>query len=308
MARVNILGRSGTGKSWFAGSVLEDILTTGDGSGRAKGCGCEVEDCDHIPDDEEFVYRVETGEGSPDFDTGEDFEYAVHLDLEDEEKGFSDADDPVLLTYEANKQNIRQYIEYAPGEAPDFIPEEELKEGRKVLLPKWVFYKNKYIRVVPDGLTKEETTILVEMMADAAMKTGDCHFSLDEAHLVAKKHGIGDKLMRLVTGGRKRGVEWVFITQRPQKIHEDILSQSDYTVYFNLRDRDRDKAAEKAESIPDAEDKIDALEPRTAIIEDFDKGEWREFSTENLSRDIPHVSGDDGKADDSYEALFDGDS
>jgi|AntDeeMetagen681_2_1112603.scaffolds.fasta_scaffold00946_7 hypothetical protein len=303
MARTAILGRSGMGKSWFGGKVLEDVLTNGDGSGRAGRCGCGTDDCDHEAGDDDYIPTVETGEGAPDFDIDEDFEYAIHVDLEDEEKGFSDPVDLILLTYSATPDNIKKFVKFE-GEVPSYIPEDELKDGDEILLPKWVFYKYKYIRVVPDGLTDEESKILVEMLADAAMKAGDTHFSLDEAHLIASKHGIGDKLMRLVTGGRKRGVEWLFMTQRPQKLHEDILSQTDYTVYFNLRGRDRDKAAEKAESIPNAEDKIDALEPRAAIIEDFDRGEYEEFSTEDLERSIEHVSGDDGKADSAYESLM----
>jgi hypothetical protein len=207
-----------------------------------------------------------------------------------------------MLTFNVTSEKLKRYIEF--DDPPSYIPEKELKDGDEILLPMWVLYKYKYVRVVPDGLTDEEKVLLVEMMADAAMKVGDCHFSVDEAHLVAKKHNIGDKLMRLITGGRKRGVEWLFITQRPQKLHEDILSQSDYTVYFNLRDRDRDKAAEKAEGIPDAEAKIDALKEREAIIEDFDTGEWTQFSTEDLERSIEHVSGDDGKADDAYDGLM----
>lgn len=308
MARVAILGRSGTGKSYFAGKVLEDVLTDGDGSGRVEGCGCGDDECDHSPGDDDFVPKIETGEGAPDFDADEDFEYAVHIDIEDEEKGFSAVDDPVLLTLEVTPGKLRKYVQYRPGNVPEFIPEREIDEDDSAIayLPAYALYKNKYVRVVPDGLSDEEVKILVEMLADAAMKTGDCHFSLDEAHVVAGKHAIGDKLNRLVTGGRKRGVEWLFITQRPQKIHEDVLSQTDYTVYFNLQDRDRDKAAEKAEAIPNAEDEIDALEPREAIIEDFDEGEWAKFDTDGMDRSIPHFAGDDGKANPAYESLFDG--
>lgn len=285
MARGAILGRSGTGKSWFAGSVLEDALPGDGGSG---------------------AFQDEGGEYQPagaDIDLEEDFGHAIHIDVEDEERGFSDADNPVLLTFEVTPQNLPKYVTFG-GKRPSYIPDAEFQDGDEVLLVKWVYYKHRYVRAVPNGLTDEELKAMVEMLADAAMKTGDCHFSLDEAHLVAKKHSIGEKLMRLVTGGRKRGVEWLFITQRPQKMHEDILSQTDYTVYFNLRDRDRDKAAEKSEAVPDAERKIDDLEPRQAIIEDFDTGEWGEIDTNDLSRNRPHVSGDDGKADKSYESLL----
>jgi hypothetical protein len=302
MARVNILGRSGVGKSWFSGWVLEQVLLPGVGDDP------ELEDAD----DESGLPNPMNNEENeadtmtPDFGEGDgSFEYAVHIDVEDEEQRFSAADDPVLLTYTATQENIRKAVQFS-GDAPDYIPENALEDGDTILLPQWVLYKNKYVRVVPEGLTDEELQVLVEMLADAAMKAEDTHFSLDEAHLVARKHGIGKKLMRLVTGGRKRAVEWVFITQRPQKLHEDILSQSDYTVYFELRDRDRDKAAEKSEAMENAEEKIESLGKRRAIIEDFDRGEWVEFSTEDLERDIEHVSGDDGRANEVYEGLLDG--
>lgn len=307
MARSIVLGRSGTGKSWFSGWLLQDILRGSlEGHHVFGECDCDDDGCGHTPGDDGFVVAASADSvASPD---GEDdtFRYAVHIDPEDEERGFSDPDDPVLLTYTATSDNIARYVKFR--EQPEYIPDDEWAEGPEVLLPKWVFYRNRYVRVVPDGLTDGELKVLVEMFADAAMKAGDTHFSLDEAHLVATKHNIGSKLMRLATGGRKRGVEWLFITQRPQKMHEDLLSQSDYTIYFELRDRDRDKAAEKSEAIEDAEDTIESLGKRRAIIEDFDRGVYHEFSTEDLEREIPHVAGDDGRANRTYEGLIeDGD-
>lgn len=284
MARGVILGRSGTGKSWFAGKMLEEI----------------------VPSNAPVVFDAvrEDGGGEVDIDIETDFKHIVHIDIEDEEQGFSNRDNPMLMTFRVTPERLEQYVEFDSG-IPSYIPQEEMKSGEQILLPKWAFYKYRYIRVVPDGLTDKETKVLVEMIADAAMLAGDTHFSLDEAHLVATKHGIGDRLMRLVTGGRKRGVEWLFITQRPQKIHEDILSQTDFTVYFNLRGRDKKKAAEKSEALDDAERMIDELEPRQAIVEDFDNGTWARLDTNELERGVPHVSGDDGKADDAYRSLFD---
>jgi hypothetical protein len=301
MARTVILGASGTGKSYFGGGVLEHILADDDGSGRADGCACQHDNCDHQPGDDGHVPRVETGDGAPDFDTGEDFEYAIHYDVEDEETGFSNPEDPVLLTYEVDADALRRAVKVA-DDSP-YIPD-DVDTAEPMPLVQWVFYYNKYVRFVPDGLTDKEKKILAEMLADAAMEAGDCHFSVDEAHLIAEKHAIGDKLNRLITGGRKKGVEWLFITQRPQNLHEDILSQSDYTVYFRLTDRDRDKAASKSEAIEDAEGKIASLDAREAIIEDFEQHEWHQFNTNNFNRTIPHHAGDDGKADDAYESLF----
>lgn len=301
MARTVILGASGTGKSYFGGGVLEHVLADDDGSGRAEGCACSDDDCNHQPGDENHVPKVETGDGAPDFDTGEEFEYAIHYDVEDEEKGFSDPEDPVLLTFEVDEEALRQAVQVR--EDSDVVPD-DVDTSEPMPLVQWVFYFNKYVRFVPDGLTDAEKKILAEMLADAAMKSGDCHFSVDEAHLIAEKHAIGDRLNRLITGGRKKGVEWLFITQRPQNLHEDILSQSDYTTYFRLTDRDRDKAAEKSEAIENAEDKIANLGPRQAIIEDFENNQWHQFDTNNFDRTIPHYAGDDGKADPAYQDLF----
>lgn len=263
MARVVVLGRSGSGKSYFAGKKLIDIL---------------------------------------DRDGEDAFERAIHIDLEDEERGLSLKEDPLLLTYEVDKRDIRSAVVYPNRhEVPDYIPDKELEDGLTVLAPKWVFYKNKYIRVVPDGLTTEEMRYLVEVLADAAMKAGDTHFSMDEAHLVADQHDMGDKLMRLVTGGRKRGIEWLFITQRPQRLHEDVLSQTNYTVYFQLTsNRDVKKAADSAEAF-DAKEVLPGLGQRKAIVENFDTGEATVIDTDGLDRKYPHKSGDDGRADEAWQ-------
>lgn len=290
MARVMVLGRSGSGKSWFAGKILADIL-----EGDADFDG------ENPPDEAEAAVNDATSEDS------RGFEYAAHLDLEDEERGLSQADDPLLLTFEVDSETLASVVSYkTERDAPDYIPERELEGDGPFHLPlvKWVLYRNRYVRFVPEGLSKDEMVLLVEFIADAAMQAGSTHFSLDEAHLVAQKHNIGDKLMRLATGGRKRGVEWLFITQRPQKIHEDILSQTDYTIYFNLRDRDLEKAADKAEAIPDAEGEIGALGKREAIIEDFDAGTYEQFSTDGMERAYPHAAGDDGVANPHWESLL----
>lgn len=274
MARVTILGRSGTGKSWFSGKMLADILH-GDTTMESEG-----------------------EDGS--------FEYAIHMDVEDEERGLSMEEDPLFATLTVGTAELEQVVSYdSKADAPDYIPPEQLSESANILYPKWAYYKNKHVRVVPDGLSKEEVKALTEMMADAAMKTGGCHFSLDEAHLIAEKHAIGDKLNRLITGGRKRGVEWLFITQRGQNLHEDILSQSDYSIYFNLTGRDAEKAAEKSEALPNPQEQIEALQSREAIIEDFNEGSWAEFSTEGMERKYPHVAGDDGAADPYWQSIID---
>ena len=263
MSRVLILGGSGSGKSWFAGQKLESILT-------------------------------EDGEQA--------FENAAHVDLEDEERGLSLEGDPLFLTAEIDKERLREVVMVDTRDPPEYIPEQELADGGAITLPKWILYKNGYVRFVPDGLTEEEMVVLSEMVADAAMMAEDCHFSMDEAHLVASNANMGQKLNRLVTGGRKRGVEYVFITQRPQAINKQIPAQSNIVIYFRLSsERDKKKAAGMADAF-DAEKELPKLGKREAIVEDQETGEWWKIDTNDLDRDYPHIAGDDGKADDKWKA------
>lgn len=273
MARTVIFGKSGSGKSWFTGQRIAEILE---------------------PDDEE-----------------DEFEYAIHIDLEDEEKGLSLDGDALLKTFEVDKELLRGQVVVDPDDPPEYIPEEELKDGPVIALPKWVVYKNKYVRAVPDGLSDAEELVLVEMMSDAALATGDCHFSMDEAHRIATVGKIGPRLETVITGGRKRGVEWAFITQRPQAIHKQIIAQADIGCFMKLTsERDVLKADKLAESF-DAEDVLPSLPTRVVLIEDYDEGDAYRINTEDLERAYPHVAGDDGKANDKWieggESIDDGD-
>lgn len=262
MARTACFGKSGSGKSWYAGQVLEQILDPDD------------------PDDE--------------------FEFAVHVDLEDEERGLSKKGDALLKTYEVDKETLRKQVVVDKSEPPEYVPEKELKDGQIFAEVKWVIYRNKYVRVVPNGLSQQEKSKLCEMCADAAMLAGDCHFSMDEAHRIISDSGIEQKMSELITGGRKRGVEWFFVTQRPQLVSKTMIAQADKGVFFKLTSERDIKKADKLAQTFDAEDVLPKLPNRVAIVEDYDTGEAKKIETENLERDRPHVAGDDGKADDKW--------
>ena len=269
MARTVIFGKSGSGKSWFTGQRIAEILE---------------------PDDPE-----------------DEFEYAIHIDLEDEEKGLSLDGDALLKTFECDKALLRRQVVVDPEDPPDYIPEDELADGPVIALPKWVVYKNKYVRVVPDGLADDEEVVLSEMMADAAMTAcgsdpsePDCHFSMDEAHRIVTLGKIGSRMEDVVTGGRKRGVEWAFITQRPQAIHKQVIAQADIGCFMKLTsERDVKKADKLAESF-DAEDVLPGLPQRVVIVEDYEHGKSYRINTEDLERAYPHIAGDDGKANDKW--------
>lgn len=231
MARKHILGRSGTGKSWYLGWYIEQVLP--------------------------------------------EFEYGFHFDVENEEAGLC--------------ENPYSYLKNFPVD--------------KEILDDWpipaVLEANKKVRVVPDGLTKNERIKLFEIVADTALKICEnndvnLHISGDEAHLYLGRHNIEERSSRLLTAGRKKGLEWCFATQRGQNLNEEVLGQSNWGIYFQLRDRDKTKI-KGAVDFPIH--RIDELQTREAIRENFDSGDVTKIDTETLSRETTHHAGDDGVAD-----------
>jgi DNA helicase HerA-like ATPase len=235
MARVVILGASGSGKSWFAGYLLELA--------------------------------------APQFD------FVIHFDIENEEVGLSDsARDPLLKTL--------------------YVDEDRYSS---LNLPR-VVYRNRRVRVVPEGLTLEEMRELYGRLCRTAMilaaeeNAGSVYVSCDEAHnVVPQQNNLDDRVERLITGGRKYGAEVQHTSQRPQLLHKTALSQVDRAVYFRLgEDNDIRKIQKQSE--------IDAnllleLDKRQCIIENRDSGERVTQNTEELTRTYPHYSGDDGIVD-----------
>jgi len=220
------------------------------------------------------------------------FTHAVHFDIEDEEAGLcvdvEDGPGPVFGTLYVDR--------------PAYDGEYDLSE---------TIWTNRKLRIVPDGLTKEETVDLFGQVCAVAMSISgleqcDFHLSCDEAHNVAPNVGLDERVSRAVTGGRKRGLEWMFATQRPQNINEDVLSQSNWGIYFKMTgDRDLGKANDSTESF-DATRRLPQLEPRECIVEDKFKGRHWTVSTNSETRQHPHMADDDGKADDYLEAHAEG--
>jgi len=62
-------------------------------------------------------------------------------------------------------------------------------------------------------------------------------FIIDEAHEFLpneRKTAASDALLTLVKQGRQPGISLVFITQRPNKLHEDAISQADLIISHRL--------------------------------------------------------------------------
>jgi len=235
MARVTVLGRSGTGKSYYVGYLLEQTVPN--------------------------------------------FTYAVHFDLEDEEKGLSDADsDPLYKTL---------YVDKERAAAVDW---------RKAI------HNHRKLRVVPDGLTTEESQEVYAQIADAMMElckelrpdaTG--FVSCDEAHNLVTQASFDNRVERLITGGRKHGVECLHISQRPQLLHTTVISQADRRVYFAISDDNDLGKIDKQSGFPASH--LERLPERTCIVENKDSGEHVRVDTDGVTRQRPHFSDDDGIVD-----------
>jgi hypothetical protein len=237
VGRVTVLGRSGTGKSYYAGWLLEQTV--------------------------------------PEFDV------AVHYDIEDEETGLSDRqNDPLYKTLRVDKERADRL--------------------------NWlkVVARHRKIRVVPESLTEGEMRALYAEICRVVMALCKDHkpdltafVGCDEAHNILKQANFPSEVERMITGGRKHGVECLHISQRPQLLHTTIISQADKRVYFGTSDNNDLKKIDKSSNFP--AHKLKSLPSRTCIIENKDSGEWTEVDTDGVGRRRPHFSGDDGIVDEA---------
>lgn len=221
----------------------------------------------------------------------QEFEYAIHFDPEDEERGLSLKDDPLFKTF---------YVD------EEFANETAVVQGKELPLVSAVVLKNKRVRIVTEGLTPDEQQELFADICGLAMSLGEggdtCHVSADEAHSFLPDIGdsLDERVVRMLTGGRKWGVEYAFCTQRPAKLHEDALTQMNFGVYFEVT-KDNDVAKINNSCGFNAFQELPGLGTRVCLIENLDEGNLKKVHTEDLERQHPHVAGDDGIADDVFE-------
>lgn len=233
MARVVVLGRSGTGKSYYTGYLLEQTVP--------------------------------------------EFTLAVHYDIEDEETGLSDRNhDPLYRTIKVGADEARSI------------------NWRRVLA------RQRTLRVVPVGFTEEEMRKLYAGICRFVMelcrgREATAFVSCDEAHNILTQSAFPTACERLITGGRKHGVECLHISQRPQLLHTTVISQADKRVYFGISDDNDIRKIDKQSSF--SAQRLNDLSSRTCIIENKNSGEWVEVDTNGVDRRRPHYSGDDGIID-----------
>ncbi len=106
---------------------------------------------------------------------------------------------------------------------------------------------------------------------------------MDEAHEFLPAEGktaASDALLTLVRQGRQPGISCIFITQRPNKLHEDVVAQSDLVIAHRLT----------------AKSDIDAL---SAIMQTYLLFDIKRFISE-----LPKAKGSAVVLDDNSERLY----
>lgn len=208
------------------------------------------------------------------------FDLAVHYDIEDEERGLSD------VHYDPIYQSL--FVEAERARKLDWIQ---------------VIGNHRKLRVIPEEMTVEEMQELYAVICQCVLHickhlatklTG--FVSCDEAHNLVPQHAFDRRVERLLTGGRKHGVECLHISQRPQLLHTTVISQADRRIYFRVND-DNDLSKINKMSGFNALNELPKLEDRTCIIENKSTGDWTVLDTNTVTRQRPHYSQDDGIVD-----------
>jgi hypothetical protein len=120
---------------------------------------------------------------------------------------------------------------------------------------------------------------------------------MDEAHQFIPNKGVtaaSEALLTLAKEGREPGISLVLITQRPNKLHEDVLSQADIIISHRLTskaDFEALRSIMQTYMLEDIEEYINSL-PRqkgTAII--LDDNSERIFTVHIRPRVSWHAGG-----------------
>ncbi len=78
---------------------------------------------------------------------------------------------------------------------------------------------------------------LAQISGESIKKIPMTWLVMDEAHEFLPAEGktaASDSLLTLVRQGRQPGISCIFITQRPNKLHEDVIAQSDLVIAHRL--------------------------------------------------------------------------
>jgi hypothetical protein len=210
----------------------------------------------------------------------EAFDLAVHFDYENEERGLSEDGD-----YQALLKAFE--VDAALADRIDWIT---------------LLQRHRRIRVVPDmtpGNARELLGVICKSLMEICKQIEpslSAFLSIDEAHNFIPQSNNDQRVHYLMSNGRKHGIEYLVITQRPATIHTSALGLTDRRIYFRVDEKNDLRGLRDVTTFEAS--RLQGLGDRECIVENKSNGEHVRESTTGWTRLRTHYSGDDGIMDD----------
>jgi len=141
--------------------------------------------------------------------------------------------------------------------------------------------KNTVVKEIPpntalvfENVIYSEIEETIDYICAYLYEQGNSIFYVDEAHIFFPNRNIGKsprELERLLRGGRKKGIDVIMVTQRPQDLNLVAISQSHFLIAFKSAERNTIKVI--AENMMVEPDVILNLDRYEALIYDTTSGE-----------------------------------
>lgn len=124
--------------------------------------------------------------------------------------------------------------------------------------------QKKYILFEFGGLTNNELQSFADEIVRAVYQLGNSLVVVEESYLFIPKSGKIEGFQRLISGGRKEGLDQIFVIQRPQDLNLLVFSQADILITFQLQEgRELQKISKYMGVKPE---KIKELQQREMLI------------------------------------------
>lgn len=133
----------------------------------------------------------------------------------------------------------------------------------------WTKVFNQYPKSVIEisFLTDEEITNLVDDVSLSIMELGNTLLLIDEAHQFYPRTGYHSKnLERLIRGGRKIGVDLIFVTQ--MRVDVDLVAVKQANVVISFQVTEENDVEKVSRLLGESKEKITSLKQRQCLVKD----------------------------------------
>lgn len=181
------------------------------------------------------------------------------------------------------KNNIRDNI-VTIDFSDDYIKDKNLNFLSSVYIDSETALKIDYQKIIEDnnyilfefgGMPEKTRKKAAANIVNAVFNLKNTLLVVDEAYLFLPKTGSIEEFETAISGGRKEGIDQVYITQRIQQINLLAISQSDIFICFKVQESREIKKIMENTSIDSAE-KLKNLKKREMIVQYEGKTEIRE--------------------------------